>query len=70
MIALKKKNVLKVAQIEAPKNNHARHRGILLLHQRCELGPTQFLQGREAVEVGFDGRLVGGRQVGQTLEGA
>lgn len=28
-----------------------------------ELGPTEFLQGRESAEVGFDGRLVGGRQV-------
>ncbi len=35
-----------------------------------ELGPTEFLQGWEAVEVGFDSRLIGGRQVWQALEGA
>lgn len=35
-----------------------------------ELGPTEFLQGWKSVEVGFDGRLIGGRQVWQALEGA
>lgn len=33
-------------------------------------GPTEFLEGREAAEVGFDGHLVGRRQVRQALEGA
>lgn len=33
-------------------------------------GPTQSLQGGVSVEVGLDGGLVGGRQVGQALEGA
>lgn len=44
--------------------------GRLFLHYCSELGPTEFLQGREPVEVGFDGRLVGGWQVWQALEGA
>lgn len=42
----------------------------LLLHECSKLGPTEFLQGWEPIEVGFDGRLIGGRQVWQALEGA
>ena len=35
-----------------------------------QLRPTELLQGGEPADVGFDDRLVGGRQVRQALEGA